>query len=185
MILLPGFYAFFVGNAFQAQMPGFALALGTDEMGYGYVALLTANGAGAVTGGLLLESLRVLRARASTAILLAILWCCAMIAFAATSQYNFALLFLFLAGLLNLAFLSMTQTLVQLEAPVNLRGRLIGLYNMSAQGLRSFSGITVGFFGAVVGIHWSLGLSTLVVLAIAIALLLFTIKGTMRSEVVS
>ena len=177
MILLPGFYAFFVGNAFQAQMPGFALLLGTDEMGFGYTALLTANGAGAVTGGVLLETVGRLRARASTAILLAILWCCAMTAFAATSTYKLALLFLFIAGILNLAFLSMAQTLVQLEAPVNLRGRLIGLYNMSAQGLRSFSGVTVGFFGAVVGINWSLGISTVVVMSIAIALFVFTVRG--------
>ncbi len=182
MILLPGFYAFFVGNAFQAQMPGFALALGTDEMGFGYAALLTANGAGAVTGGLLLETFGFLRARASTAMVLAMLWCVAMVAFAATSEYLLALVFLFFAGVLNLAFLSMAQTLVQLEAPVNLRGRLIGLYNMSAQGLRSFSGITVGFFGAVVGIHWSLGLSTVVVLVIAMVLFLVTARAVKTPE---
>ena len=182
MILLPGFYAFFVGNAFQAQMPGFALALGTDEMGFGYAALLTANGAGAVTGGLLLETFGFLKARAATAMGLTMLWCLAMLAFAASSEYRLALVFLFFAGMLNLAFLSMAQTLVQLEAPVNLRGRLIGLYNMSAQGLRSFSGITVGFFGAVVGIHTSLGLSTAVVLFIAIVLFLVTAKSLRRAE---
>ncbi len=182
MILLPGFYAFFVGNAFQAQMPGFALALDTDEMGFGYAALLTANGAGAATGGLLLETFGFLRARASTAMVLAMLWCVAMVAFAATSGYLLALVFLFFAGVLNLAFLSMAQTLVQLEAPVNLRGRLIGLYNMSAQGLRSFSGVTVGFFGAVVGIHWSLGLSTVVVLVIAMVLFLVTARAVKTPE---
>ena len=182
MILLPGFYAFFVGNAFQAQMPGFALALGSDEMGFGYASLLTANGAGAVTGGLLLETFGFLRARASTAIVLAMLWCVAMVAFTAASGYVLAMLFLFFAGVLNLAFLSMAQTLVQMEAPVSLRGRLIGLYNMSAQGLRSFSGITVGFFGAVVGIHWSLGLSTVAVLVIAMVLLLVTARAVRTPE---
>lgn len=176
MILLPGCYAFFVGNAFQAQMPGFALALGADETGYGYTALLTANGAGAVAGGLLLEFGGWLRARASAAIVLALLWCAAMAAFAAASSYPLALASLFAAGVLNLAFLSMAQTLVQLEAPVNLRGRLIGLYNMSAQGLRSFSGVTVGVLGAFIGIHWSLGLSTLAVLFIAIVLFFVTVR---------
>jgi hypothetical protein len=34
-----------------------------------------------------------------------------------------------------------------------------GVYGMSANGLRFGSGITVGLLGAVVGIHWSLGLS--------------------------
>ena len=182
MIVLVGCYAFFVGNAFQALMPAFALSLGAGELGFGYAALFAANGAGAVAGGLLLESFRMLKARASAAILLAILWCCAMTAFAVTSNYLLALLFLFFAGILNLAFLSMAQTLVQLEAPENLRGRLIGLYNMSAQGLRTFSGVTVGFFGAVVGINWSLGISTLVVLVIAVVLLLVTLRGARPPE---
>ena len=182
MILLVGFHAFFVGNAFQALMPAFALSLGAGELGFGYAALFAANGAGAVTGGLLLEMQGMLKARASTAILLAIAWCCAMIAFSMTSEYLLALAFLFCAGVLNLAFLSMAQTLVQLEAPVNLRGRLIGLYNMSAQGLRTFSGVTVGFTGAYIGINRSLGLSTVVVLVIASVLFLITARGAKTPE---
>ena len=130
-----------------------------------------------MTGGLLLEVRGLLKARASTAVVLAILWCVATIAFATASHYVLALLFLFAAGILNLAFLSMAQTLVQLEAPVNLRGRLIGLYNMAAQGLRTFSGMTVGFAGAYIGINWSLGLSTLVVMAVAAVLFVITARG--------
>ena len=182
MILLVGFYAFFVGNAFQALMPAFALSLGADDLSVGYAALFAANGAGAVTGGLLLEVRGLLTARASTAVVLAILWCVAMIAFATASHYVLALLFLFTAGILNLAFLSMAQTLVQLEAPANLRGRLIGLYNMAAQGLRSFSGLTVGFAGAYIGINWSLGLSTLVVMAVAAVLFVITARGAKTLE---
>jgi hypothetical protein len=59
----------------------------------------------------------------------------------------------------NLASMSIGQTVVQLLAPPGERGRVIGVYGMSANGLRFGSGITVGLFGAVVGIHWSLGLS--------------------------
>lgn len=177
MILLVGFYALFVGNAFQALMPAFALSLGADDLSMEYAALFAANGAGAVTGGLLLEVRGLLTARASTATVLAIVWCAAMIAFAAASHFATALLFMFIAGILNLAFLSMAQTLVQLEAPVHLRGRLIGLYNMAAQGLRTFSGVTVGFAGAYIGIHWSLGLSTMVVMVVAAVLFVVTARG--------
>jgi hypothetical protein len=53
----------------------------------------------------------------------------------------------------------MAQALVQLEAPPEARGRVVGLFNMSLNGLRIGSGVTVGFLGAVIGIHWSLGLS--------------------------
>jgi len=177
MILLPGFFAFFVGSAFQAQMPGFALALGTDTMGYGYTALLAANGAGAVVGGILLESGGILKARASTSIVLAFFWCLAMGSFAAASYYPLALGLLFVAGILNLAFLAMAQTLVQLYAPVDLRGRLIGLYNMSAQGLRTFSGVSVGLLGSYIGIHWSLGLSTGAILLVTVVLFVLAIRS--------
>ena len=102
--------------------------------------------------------------------------------FGSFRHYMLALLFLFAAGILNLAFLSMAQTLVQLEAPVNLRGRLIGLYNMAAQGLRTFSGMTVGFAGAYIGINWSLGLSTLVVMAVAAVLFVITARGAKTPE---
>jgi len=59
----------------------------------------------------------------------------------------------------NLASMSIGQTIVQLEAPAADRGRVIGLYGVSANGLRVGSGFTVGLLGAVIGIHLSLGIS--------------------------
>ncbi len=46
MIVLGGATSFFVGNAFQAQMPEYAHHLGADEAGAWYSALLAANAAG-------------------------------------------------------------------------------------------------------------------------------------------
>ena len=53
---------------------------------------------------------------------------------------------------------------------------MIGLYNMSDLGLRSFSGITLGVGGSLVSVHWSLGASAIVLLAVTIALSLFAIR---------
>ena len=53
----------------------------------------------------------------------------------------------------------MAQALVQLNAPTDIRGKVVGLFNMAGLGMRAFSGITVGLFGAAIGIHWSLGQS--------------------------
>jgi hypothetical protein len=71
----------------------------------------------------------------------------------------------------------MAQTLVQLMAPANLRGRLIGLFNMSGMGLRAFSGLTVGVLGGLIGVHWSLALSATALLAVTIALFAFALPG--------
>jgi MFS family permease len=178
MVLLGGATSLLVGNAFQAQMPEFAHDLGADEQGFAYSALLAANAAGAVVGGVVLEGKKLLRASARTAMICSILWCVAIAGFAATANYPLALLLLFCAGTLNLIYLSMAQTLVQLLAPPDLRGRLIGLFYMSNFGLRAFSGVTVGVLGGLIGVHWSLALSAIALLAITIALFAFTLPSS-------
>ena len=178
MVLLAGSSSLLVGSAFQAQMPEYADDLGTDKEGFGYSALLAANAAGAVVGGLMLEGRGFLQPRVRTAIIYTILWCLAIGGFAAASNYLLAVVLLFLAGICNLTFFSMAQTLVQLEAPPNLRGRLIGLFHMSSSGLRAFSGVTVGVLGGLIGVHWSLGLSAMALLAVTIALLAFSIPAS-------
>ncbi len=177
MILLGGATSLLVGNAFQAQMPEFAHDYGHDKQDVAYSVLLAANAAGAVIGGLLLESGGLLAANARNAAVCSILWCLAIIGFAASTNYYLSVGLLLCAGILNLAFLSMAQTLVQLEAPAQLRGRLIGLFNTSNNGLRAFSGVTVGVVGGFIGIHWSLALSTMILLAVTVMLFAFVIPG--------
>ena len=159
MTLLAGAASFFVGNSYQAQMPGFAEDLGHGDPGVAYSMLLAADAAGALAAGFLLESSGRLRPRPATALALAAMWCVALAAFALTRSYPVALAVLLLAGFCELAFSSMAQTLVQLDAPAEIRGRVIGLYNMSALGLRAFSGITVGIVGTAIGVHASLAAS--------------------------
>ena len=60
---------------------------------------------------------------------------------------------------------------MQINAPLENRGRVIGLFAMASFGLRAFSGVSVGLLGSLIGVHWSLALSALVTLAIAGALL--------------
>jgi MFS family permease len=138
--------------------------------------LLAADAAGALFAGFLLESRGLLQARPRTALVLAMLWCCAISGFAASSSYPLALALLFAVGFLELSFNAMAQTLVQLHAPAPIRGRVIGLYILSALGMRAFSGVTVGIVGGLIGIHWSLALSAIALLAIMAALLAFSTR---------
>ena len=177
MIVLSGGASLIVGNAYQAQMPEFAHDLGHGEAGIMYSLLLAADAAGALIAGLVLESRGLLKARPRTAFVLAMIWCCAIGGFAAATVYPLALVLLFAAGFLELSFNAMSQTLVQLNAPVQARGRVIGLFNMFGLGLRAFSGVTVGIGGSLIGIHWSLALSAMALLAIAMSLLAFAMLG--------
>ena len=176
MTLLAGAASFFVGNSYQAQMPSFAHDLGHGDPGTSYNMLLAADAAGAMIAGVASESSGLLRASPRTALVLAIAWCAALAGFASATSYPLALVLLFTAGFFELSFSSMAQTLVQMNAPAASRGRVIGLFNMSALGMRAFSGITVGLAGSALGVHVSLAASAVVLLMVA-ALLLVRSKG--------
>jgi MFS family permease len=171
MTLLAGASSFFVGNAYSAQMPGFAQDLGHGDPGVSYSMLLAADAAGALVAGVVLEGKALLVPKSRTAIVLAMLWCLSLVGFSLATRYPLALMSLFAAGFFELSFNAMAQTLVQVNAPVEIRGRVIGLFNMASLGLRAFSGVSVGLLGSFIGVHWSLGLSALVMLAIAGSLL--------------
>ncbi|MDH6241263.1 MFS family permease [Polynucleobacter sphagniphilus] len=168
MILLAGAASFFIGNSYQAQMPGFAQDLGHGDPGILYSTLLAADAAGALLAGLLLESREgILKTSPITAIGLAVLWCASLLCFALSEQYLLAILCLFIGGFFELSFNSMAQTIVQLNAPLEIRGRVIGLFNMSALGMRAGAGITVGLLGGMIGIHWSLAISATCLIAVS------------------
>src|SRR5215467_11635076 len=157
MTLLAGASSFLIGNAFQAQMPEFAADLGHGDADVYYSMLLAANAAGALAAGVILESRGVRHADPRIALL-------------------------FAAGFLNLAFGAMSQTLVQLHAPPDIRGRVIGLYGTSFNGMRAFSGLTVGMGGSLVGVHWSLAISALVLALVTAALYVLDRRGDAKLE---
>lgn len=171
MTLLSGGAAFFIGNAYQAQMPGFATDLGHGDPGIAYSMLLAADAAGALAAGIALETFGLLRPHPRTALILALLWGFALGSFALMPIYPIALLLLLAAGFLELSFNSMSQTLVQLHAPAEKRGRIIGVFSMASLGSRMFSGFSVGILGQVVGIHWSLAISAGLILVLIMTLM--------------
>ncbi len=172
MMVLAGAASFFIGNSYQAQMPGFAHDLGHGDPGTAYTVLLAADATGALLAGVLLESRGGLFAiRPASATMLAMAWAAGLFGFALMRTYPLAILFLFTAGFCELSFSSMTQTLVQMNAPEASRGRVLGLFNMAASGLRAFSGVTVGLVGSVATVHTSLALAAASFIAVASILL--------------
>ncbi|AKU97485.1 hypothetical protein AKJ09_04149 [Labilithrix luteola] len=174
MIVLAGAASFFIGNSYQAQMPSFAQDLGHGDPGTSYSMLLAADAAGALVAGFVLEARGsgLLKTGPASAAMLATAWGLALCGFALVRSYPLALACLFTAGFFELSTSSMTQTIVQMNAPGPIRGRVLGLFNMSALGLRAFSGITVGLVGSVTSVHASLAGSTLVFAAVTTFLLL-------------
>ena len=170
MILLAGAAAFLVANGYQAQMPEFARDLGHGNAGVDYAMLLGADAAGALTAGFALEASGWLQPRLATPFILVMIWCCALGSFAITTSYPLAVCLMFAAGFVELGFNSMNQTLVQIHAPAEIRGRVLGLYSMAQVGLRAFAGVSVGVVGSGIGIHHSLLLAVCLLFVITAGL---------------
>lgn len=180
MTLVAGLAAAFVGNGFEPQMAQFAADLGYGGEGLRYSILYGSTAAGALTAGVLLEGRNLMPARPRTAFILAMLWCGAIFGFAVSPWYWLSCALLLCAGFLDLSFNSMTRALAQIHAPADIRGRAIGLFNVGSLGFRTFSGVTIGFGGGVIGIHWSLGLSAV---ALLVAMAMLFVWATRRAAV--
>jgi MFS family permease len=159
MVILGGLGSFFIGSSVQAAMPAFASQLGIGSAGASYGLLLFATGVGGVVGGFVLEAAGGIRPSVAVAMVSTFLMGLATGAFALTHSYVLALFFLVAAGVANMVSMSVGQTVVQLEAPPNERGSVVGVYAMSSGGLRAGSGLTVGMLGILTGIRTSLALS--------------------------
>ncbi len=158
-------------------MPLFANDLGAGSAGTAYGVLLFANGVGGVVGGILLEVTGRIKPNVSAAVISTAMYGVTSAVFAATGSYPLAVLMLVVGGVANLASMSITQTVVQLLSPAESRGRVIGLYSMSANGLRVGSGFTVGLLGAVIGVHWSLGTSSVALVVCTIGAGIYAWRG--------
>ncbi|MGD0553847.1 MAG: MFS transporter [Streptosporangiaceae bacterium] len=177
MILLAGLSSFFIGASLQTSMPIFAQDLGAGSAGIAYSVLLFANGAGGVIGGLLLEATDRIRPTVTATVVSTAIFGITTVFFAFTGSYIFAIGLLVVGGIANLASMSIGQTVVQLLAPPADRGRVIGVYGVAANGLRAGSGITVGFLAEVIGIHWSLGLSSVALCVGTLIAAVYALRG--------
>ncbi|MCM2417756.1 MFS transporter [Streptomyces sp. RKAG293] len=180
MIVLAGLGSFFVGSSMQSSMPIFAHDLGAGAVGTAYGVLLFANGAGGVIGGIVLEATGWVRPHVAAAVLSTALYGVTSIFFALTTSYPLALALLLVGGVANLASMSIGQTVVQLLAPAADRGRVLGVYGMSANGLRAGSGFTVGLLGAVIGVRTSLAYSATALCIGTAAAGLHALRGARR-----
>jgi MFS family permease len=159
MLVLAALGSFFVGSAMQTVMPALADSMGTAATGTAYGVLLFANGLGGVLGGLLLEGTGWIKLSVKAALWSTAVYGATSVGFAFSHSLAVAVPLLVVGGVANLAALSITQTVVQLLAPREKRGQVVGVYGVGANGMKIGSGFTVGIFGAVVGLRVSLGLS--------------------------
>lgn len=136
LILISLSYAvFFFASSYMPLMPAFADMLNVDEKGYGY--LLSITGVGAVIGTVISGSLQKSPRLGLAMLLSALIFCVFVYLFALvcwlgiSGAFYFALGILFSASIFSSIFMVTTTTILQLEVPEHLRGRVMGFHGIS------------------------------------------------------
>jgi len=175
IIVMQGAVGFFIGPALLPLLPEFGEMLGQDESGLGYGLLLAAMATGAVVGGIALEAIGRIPANVKVAIGSGLLFAICCLVFALSRSFPLSLAALFVAGLATMVTASTSQTIVQLAAPPDQRGRFVGAYATASNGFRAGSGVMVGFLSGAIGITAAVSFDAIVLGAIAIVLFVLVV----------
>jgi len=136
------------GWSYIVLMPAFARdVLGRGANGYGI--LMSASGTGAFIGALIVATYGHLFTPRRLALGGVWLFSAALLAFAFTTNFALALLFLFVAGFGMLLFFSTSNTVLQTIVPDEMRGRVMGLWSLIFGAM-----IPLGSLEAGAAAHW-------------------------------
>lgn len=112
--------------------------------------LLTFAGIGAIVGSLIIASIGNKQGNGKLMIAGAAFFGLSLVFFSQSPIMQIALVFTFLAGLSNNAYMSQNQTILQLHIPSNLRGRVMGVYMLS-RGLMPLGSLIAGALASLLG----------------------------------
>ena len=177
-ILLLFFVVGVFGWSFSVLMPAFAtdvLKLGAN----GYGILMAASGTGALAGGLTIATYGHLVQPRKLALGGVYVFSIALLAFAATRNFYFALLPLFVAGFGMLMFFSTSNTVVQTIVPDEMRGRVMGVWSVVFGAMIPIGSLQVGamahWFGAPAAV--AIG-AAMCIIAAVVARVLIALRET-------
>ena len=141
----------FLGHTFNSFLVLFAHdVLHVDDLGYSF--LLVGSGIGAVAAALYLAYARDRRQTGRFIVGAAMAEMLAILVFAFSTSYALSFVLLIAVGGAAVLTQSLTNTKIQLSAPDDLRGRVMGAYTFGTQGMRVLNGPFLGgaaiLFGA-------------------------------------
>lgn len=148
-------------------LPGFAAEV-FDTGPHGLALLLSFHGVGAMMGSLWLASRGGLKGLTAITLITIILMSVGLLGFVATDIFWLACA---LSGFLGFAFITQSvsnQTLIQSAVDPALRGRVISIYGMIAQGVPSLGAFMMGIAAEHFGLRWPVGVGAALCLAVGV-----------------
>jgi MFS family permease len=151
LVILTTTYTIFA-ISFLSVLPVYARdALGTGEVGYGM--LMSAFGAGAAGGALLQAAMGPRSIGGGAALMAGLVVGSALLMVSRAPSLGFAVIVLALAGSALATNAITTNTMLQTEAPDEIRGHVIGLYAFIVVGLAPLGAMVAGSLSEVFGVR--------------------------------
>jgi MFS family permease len=154
------------GRSYQQLMPVFAgdvLDVGATGLGL----MLAAPGAGSVLGAVVLGVRGDVRAKGAVQLGALLVFSGLLLAFTANRSFALGLVLLTAMGACFLVSSSMNTTMLQLAAPLEMRGRIMSYVTVIMQGFAPVGALLAGSAGSVVGTPSAVAGSAVVVAAVA------------------
>ena len=149
-LTLMGFVAAFLGLPLLTFLPVMAKDVFQQDVGL-YTQMMTTSGIGAVCGAMVVAWYGRHEHMGRLLLVLLAAFGCAMTAFALSPDVRLSTAILFFTGALLVMCFSLTNSLVQLIAPPELRGRVVSIYMMAFRGGSPLGGLASGWLITQVG----------------------------------
>jgi MFS family permease len=144
-----------VGMPYAVLMPVFAREIlqgGANTLGF----LMAAAGGGALAGAIYLASRKSPRGLVKIIIAASLVFGAGLVLFSFSRVLSLSLLFMGITGFGMVTQMAASNTLIQLIADDNMRGRIMSLYVMAFMGLAPFGSLLFGWLASIIGAPFTL-----------------------------
>ncbi|MDD5369113.1 MAG: MFS transporter [Anaerolineaceae bacterium] len=183
LIMLVSIMAFF-GFPFTQQIPVFAskVLMTANDSGTSMATrnslLVTAQGVGAFIAAITLALFSNIRRKGRLLAIGQIVFATSLIGLALSRTVFLAMSFMALAGWGTVTQLALTNTLIQLSSPDDLRGRIISTYFWAQQGVAPFGSLLIGGLAQGFGAPVSVAVGGIICLTATV--IIHTVRPTLR-----
>jgi MFS family permease len=167
----------FFGSPYIQFMPIFAQDILHRGSG-GYGLLMAATGIGALTGALLVGRVSRSKRNGRTLLILTMIFATALVIFSISHWFFSSLAVLLFVGAAETLFMATGNTLLQLNVPQQMRGRVMSVYSLIPMGLMPLGSMILGSIGSAIGTPITVASGAVVVLVFS--LLAFRLLSAVR-----
>jgi MFS family permease len=147
---------------YQQLLPVFAKdVLHVGATGLGFMA--SAPGAGAMVGAVCVATAKSIDRKGRIMFGAMFVLAGALLVLAWSTHFGATLIALFVVGLTSIVFSTMLNTMLQFEAPAQMRGRVMSLMTITMQGLNPFGAVLAGAAATVIGTPAAIAAGALIV----------------------